>query len=135
MDSLGGGSKALMIPNISPAMAYVEETMTLNYPARAMMIKNKPIIYVDNKEQILYNLKRKIQLLKLENEYLKEKLRKITGMSVEASRSSAFSTKSESNKLPALAKASYNATSIIQEYDFEKKRLKEENLQLTAKIL
>ena len=36
-----------------------------------MNIKNKPIIQVDAKEQIIFNLKREIQLLGMENQYLK----------------------------------------------------------------
>lgn len=73
MDSLGGTSKALMIACISPSHMWGEETIsTLNYATRTMNIKNKPIIQMDAKEQIIYNLKREITLLKLENEYLKE---------------------------------------------------------------
>ena len=44
-DSLGGTSKALMIACISPSGAYADETLcTLNYAARVMNIKNKPVI-------------------------------------------------------------------------------------------
>lgn len=47
MDSLGGNSKALMIACISPSATYFEETLsTMNYAARTMNIKNKPIIQV-----------------------------------------------------------------------------------------
>jgi kinesin family protein 12 len=73
MDSLGGTSKALMIACVSPSNVYSDETVsTLNYATRTMNIKNKPIIQMDAKEQIIYNLKREIHLLRLENEYLKE---------------------------------------------------------------
>lgn len=45
MDSLGGNSKALMIACISPSAVYFDETLsTMNYAARTMNIKNKPII-------------------------------------------------------------------------------------------
>ena len=37
-----------------------------------MNIKNKPIVMMDAKEQIIFNLKREIQLIKMENSYLKE---------------------------------------------------------------
>lgn len=64
-----------MIACVSPSDAYLEETMsTLNYAARTMNIKNKPVIQMDEKEQIIFNLRREIQLLKMENEYLKDKL-------------------------------------------------------------
>ena len=52
---------------------YGEETIsTLNYATRTMNIKNKPVVQMDAKEQIIYNLKREIFLLKLENDYLKD---------------------------------------------------------------
>jgi kinesin family protein 12 len=61
MDSLGGTSKALMIACISPSNQYAEETLsTLSYAARAMNIKNKPVVQMDPKEQIIFNLKREI---------------------------------------------------------------------------
>jgi len=60
-DSLGGTSKALMIACISPSETYLDETTsTLNYATRTMNIKNKPILQVDAKEQIIFNLKREI---------------------------------------------------------------------------
>lgn len=60
-DSLGGTSKALMIACVSPSEAYVDETIsTLNYATRTMNIKNKPILQMDAKEQIIFNLKREI---------------------------------------------------------------------------
>ena len=62
-----------MIACVSPSEVYVEETIsTLNYATRTMNIKNKPILQMDPKEQIIFNLKREIQLLKMENGYLKE---------------------------------------------------------------
>lgn len=45
MDSLGGTSKAIMIACVTPASLYADETMsTLNYAARTMNIKNRPVI-------------------------------------------------------------------------------------------
>lgn len=80
MDSLGGASKALMIACISPSHQWSEETIsTLNYATRTMNIKNKPVIQMDAKEQIIYNLKREIQLLKLENEYFKDTIYRLNG--------------------------------------------------------
>jgi len=80
MDSLGGTSKALMIACVSPSHMWSEETIsTLNYATRTMNIKNKPVIQMDAKEQVIYNLKREIYLLKLENEYLKEQVYRLNG--------------------------------------------------------
>jgi len=60
-DSLGGTSKALMIACVSPSEVYQEETVsTLNYATRTMNIKNKPVLQMDAKEQIIFNLKREI---------------------------------------------------------------------------
>ena len=68
MDSLGGTSKCLMIACVSPSMTYYEETFsTLNYATRTMNIKNKPVIQMDPKEQIIFNLKKENKLLRLEN--------------------------------------------------------------------
>jgi kinesin family protein 12 len=67
-----------MIACVSPSDVYVEETMsTLNYATRTMNIKNKPVIQMDAKDQIIYNLRREIQLLKMENDYLKGKLYRV----------------------------------------------------------
>ena len=64
-----------MIACVSPSDVYAEETMsTLNYATRTMNIKNKPVIQMDAKDQIIFNLRREIQLLKMENDYLKGKL-------------------------------------------------------------
>lgn len=79
-DSLGGTSKALMIACISPSSTYADETLcTLNYACRVMNIKNKPVIQLDAKEQIIYNLRKEIDLLKLENNFLKTKVQEFNG--------------------------------------------------------
>jgi kinesin family member 12 len=80
MDSLGGTSKALMIACVSPSSAYVEETLsTLSYASRTMNIKNKPVIQMDAKEQIIFNLRREIHLLQVENQFLKDTVHKLNG--------------------------------------------------------
>jgi hypothetical protein len=79
-DSLGGTSRALMIACVSPSETYADETIsTLNYATRTMNIKNKPIVQVDAKEQVIFNLKREIQLLQLENQYLKGQIMQLNG--------------------------------------------------------
>ena len=66
MDSLGGTSKALMLACASPSSAYFEETMnTLNYATRTMNIKNKPVVQMEEKDQIIYGLMRERDLLRL----------------------------------------------------------------------
>ena len=59
MDSLGGTSKALMIACMTPSDNYLEETVsTLNYAARVMNIKNKPVVQRDAKDQIIFSFKK-----------------------------------------------------------------------------
>ena len=80
MDSLGGSSKALMIACVSPSGIYSEETIsTLNYATRTMNIKNKPIIQMDPKEQVRFNLRREVHLFRLENKFLRKSLAKYVG--------------------------------------------------------
>ena len=77
MDSLGGTSKALMIACIGPSSVYFDETLsTMNYAARTMNIKNKPVVQMDQKDQIINNLQREIDLLRMENRYLREQLQR-----------------------------------------------------------
>lgn len=137
MDSLGGTSKALMLACVSPASAYAEETAsTLNYAGRAMNIKNKPVIQMDSKEQILFSIKREIQLLRMENEYLKEQLYRVTGgmppLMVDYARNRAPSAKSGNGKLPPIPNPPHmqSGAAIVEEYQKEINRIKEENGQL-----
>lgn len=44
-----------------------------------MNIKNKPVIQMSQKDQIIVNLKREIELFKMENKWLKQQLHKISG--------------------------------------------------------
>lgn len=79
MDSLGGSSKALMVACVSPSSVYFDETLsTLNYATRTMNIKNKPVIQMEEKDQIIYGLIRERDLLRLENQYLREQIDKST---------------------------------------------------------
>jgi hypothetical protein len=120
MDSLGGNSKALMIACISPAASYVEETMsTLNYATRAMNIKNKPLLQVDSSEQLIMNMRREAQLLRLENEYLKDQLNRASGGMPPLMVDFANSYNQEGQPNPA-----------YQELQFELSKLKEENARV-----
>ena len=130
MDSLGGTAKALMIACITPADAYADESLsTLNYAARTMNIKNKPVVQMDTKEQVVYNLRREIHLLKLENEYLKEQLSRVSaGMPPLETRS-----RRQANKLPPIQHPAHEQEPggvIMQEYTVEIERLQRENQEL-----
>jgi len=69
-----------MIACVSPSEVYTDETIsTLNYATRTMNIKNKPVLQMDAKEQVIFNQKKEIQLLKMENNYLKEQVTRLNG--------------------------------------------------------
>jgi kinesin family protein 12 len=138
MDSLGGTAKAIMVACVTPAATYCEETLsTLSYASRTMNIKNKPIVQMDSKAQIIYNFRREIELLKLENEYLKEQLYRVTGGLPPARLDIAprgNSAKSSNGKLPPIPNpphASQTAQQMVNEYKGEIERLKLENSQLS----
>ena len=59
-----------MISCVSPSGIYHDETLsTLNYATRTMNIKNKPVIQMDQQEQVIYNLNKENELLKMENQF------------------------------------------------------------------
>ncbi|KAI8915551.1 P-loop containing nucleoside triphosphate hydrolase protein [Gorgonomyces haynaldii] len=73
--SLTGHGQALMIACVSPMLSNVTETAkTLRYASRAKNIQNKPILQIDPKEGIVYDLKKEIEDLKRENLQLKQVL-------------------------------------------------------------
>eukprot|EP00163_Fabomonas_tropica_P013832 TRINITY_DN2542_c0_g2_i2.p1 TRINITY_DN2542_c0_g2~~TRINITY_DN2542_c0_g2_i2.p1 ORF type:complete len:640 (-),score=107.13 TRINITY_DN2542_c0_g2_i2:122-2041(-) len=73
MDSLGGRALTLMIACCSPSHTSEEFTMgTLKYAKRAKRIRNKPVVQMDEREQLIQELKRENRILKLENQYLRE---------------------------------------------------------------
>lgn len=66
-----------MISCISPSAVYYDETLnTLSYATRTMNVKNKPVIQMDDKSQSIYNLTRENELLKMENQFLREQLQR-----------------------------------------------------------
>ena len=68
-----------MVACVSPASAYADETLsTLNYATRTMNIKNKPVVQMEEKDQIIYGLARERDLLRLENQYLREQIEKVS---------------------------------------------------------
>jgi len=88
-DSLGGSSLALMFACTSPVDIYTDETIsTLNYASRVMNIKNKPVVQMGPKDSIIVNLKREIELFKMENRWLKVQLNQISGGEFEIESSS-----------------------------------------------
>ena len=63
-DSLGGNGLALMIACVSPASYNLMETLkTLRYASRAKSIKNRPVIQMDAREELIMQLKRQVKAL------------------------------------------------------------------------
>lgn len=64
-----------MVACASPSSVYYEETLsTLSYATRTMNIKNKPVIQMEEKDQVIYGLQRERDILRLENQYLREQI-------------------------------------------------------------
>jgi len=100
-----------MIACINPSAVYLEETLsTLSYATRTMSIKNKPILQVDSKSQIVMDLTRENELLKMENQYLREQLQRVTnGLPIDMPN---FSPNKKNPKiLPPLSSDKKNASS------------------------
>lgn len=71
-DSLGGNSNTYMIACVSPAESNYEESLsTLKYAARAMNIKNTPVVNRDPQSAMISQLKQKIFELEAENKKLR----------------------------------------------------------------
>ena len=125
MDSLGGAARTLMIACVSPATVYVEETMsTLNYASRAMNIKNRPLLQVDSTEQTIIGLRRELHMLRLQNEFLKDQVRRTSGGMPPMMVDFANSYNQESSVPPI---------PLVQELQFEFQKLTEEGMLLREK--
>eukprot|EP00825_Cyclidium_porcatum_P038331 TRINITY_DN4421_c0_g1_i4.p1 TRINITY_DN4421_c0_g1~~TRINITY_DN4421_c0_g1_i4.p1 ORF type:complete len:230 (+),score=45.51 TRINITY_DN4421_c0_g1_i4:124-813(+) len=150
MDSLGGTAKALMIACVSPSVVYYEETLsTMNYAARTMNIKNRPVVQMDQKDQIIYNLQREIELLRMENKYLREQLQRVSNnLPIELPDFFQSSTTNKQSSLPPISKDPNSQSTkmlnqnegdyqveipinkIVQEYQLELYRIRQENDEL-----
>jgi len=74
-DSIGGEGFTLMIACISPSSSAMQDTVnTLRYANRAKNIKNKPVVKMDSREQLIISMKREMKLLKAENVYFRQQL-------------------------------------------------------------
>ncbi|EPZ35610.1 kinesin-domain-containing protein [Rozella allomycis CSF55] len=71
-DSLGGNGYTLMIACISPSSYNLNESLkTLRYANRAKNIRNKPVIQMDPRDELIMQYKRENKILKSENLYLR----------------------------------------------------------------
>ncbi|KRX04696.1 P-loop containing nucleoside triphosphate hydrolase [Pseudocohnilembus persalinus] len=142
MDSLGGNAKALMIACVSPSQVYFDETLsTMNYAARTMNIKNKPVVQMDQKDQIIFNLQREIELLRMENKYLREQLQRVSnGLPIEIPD---FLPNKKGQLPPLKSSQSTNRpldeysgdvpiNKLVSEYQIEMNRLNMENSELRS---
>jgi kinesin family member 12 len=66
-----------MIACVSPSVAYYEETLsTLTYATSIMNIKNKPVIQMEEKDQLIMSLTEERDLLRQENQFLREQIQR-----------------------------------------------------------
>ncbi|KAJ3023049.1 Kinesin- protein 12 [Thoreauomyces humboldtii] len=71
-DSLGGSGLALMIACVSPSPNHINETLkTLRYAQRTKRIKNRPVVNMDPRDELVETLTAQVTQLRIENEYLK----------------------------------------------------------------
>ncbi|KAJ1486563.1 P-loop containing nucleoside triphosphate hydrolase protein [Baffinella frigidus] len=75
MDSIGGTSLTVMLACVSPSSAHVSEALrTLNYATSAKNIKNKPVVLLDPQQNMVEELRKEIQSLRVENKALRDAL-------------------------------------------------------------
>lgn len=68
-DSFGGEALCLMVTCINPAHAFAEESLnSLNYAQKAMNIRNRPIVRLDERQKVVQDLKTENAALKRELE-------------------------------------------------------------------
>lgn len=138
MDSLGGQSLTLMIACISPAGEYLEETLsTLNYATRANNIRNRPVIQVDAKAQLVYTLKRENAQLRVENQELRRQLESSSGRLILPDINEPPRELNKSSQSPLVAQRMSRlqpqySSIISSERRYE--QVVEENIQLSKKI-
>mmetsp|Transcript_7902 Transcript_7902/g.17453 ORF Transcript_7902/g.17453 Transcript_7902/m.17453 type:complete len:1067 (-) Transcript_7902:40-3240(-) len=66
-ESFGGESMCLMVTCISPAMSFAEESVnSLRYATKAMNIRNMPVVRLDERQQLVHDLRAENLQLKRE---------------------------------------------------------------------
>ncbi|KAI3641021.1 hypothetical protein MIR68_001899 [Amoeboaphelidium protococcarum] len=143
-ETLGGNGLALMIACVSPSSVNLNETLnTLRYASRARKIQNKPVLQMDPREELILNLRKQIQQLKVDNDTLSGLVDSFTARESEQADKSllekqlneaheAISHYLEENK--ALSKQKDEIYSDKEKMSRENKNLLEENDRLIAKI-
>ena len=73
MDSLGGACRTLFIACVTPSNRFVDESIrTIKYAMRTRNIVNSiPVVRMDPREQVMYELRSEIEALRQENDRLK----------------------------------------------------------------
>uniref|UniRef100_A0A7S4S105 Kinesin-like protein n=1 Tax=Alexandrium monilatum TaxID=311494 RepID=A0A7S4S105_9DINO len=82
-ESFGGESLCLMVTCISPSTKFAEESInSLNYAQKAMNIRNRPVVCLDEKEQLVHDLKTENAALRKELEEYRMRFAATAGMGV-----------------------------------------------------
>lgn len=83
-ESFGGEALCLMVTCISPAGGFAEESLnSLNYAQKAMNIRNRPVVRLDEKQQLLHDLKTENAALRKELECYRMKYGPLSPRSLE----------------------------------------------------
>lgn len=84
-ESFGGEALCLMVTCISPAMVFAEESLnSLNYAQKAMNIRNRPVVRLDERQQLLHDLQTENAALRRELEVYRAKFGVLSPRTLEA---------------------------------------------------
>lgn len=130
-EGLRGNSVTLLLACVTPSSYNVSESLnTLRYASRAKQIHTKPVVIYDPREKIIFSMKKELEILRNENQYLRRKLDFPTKSNTE-SRSKLLANSSP----PASDSLSLNTEErslyeMLQEYMVENETLRAENRDL-----
>ncbi|XP_014770849.1 kinesin-like protein KIF12 isoform X1 [Octopus bimaculoides] len=132
-ESLSGAGVVLLIACITPSSYSVTETInTLRYSTRAKCILTKPVVAFDPREKYIGTLKKELQILRNENQYLKNQLSfpTVSQNQVQSKDKQTITEKLKqySQMTPKLVESSLYE--MLQEYMVENESLRSENRQL-----
>ncbi|XP_036369134.1 kinesin-like protein KIF12 isoform X2 [Octopus sinensis] len=132
-ESLSGAGVVLLIACITPSSYSVTETInTLRYSTRAKCILTKPVVAFDPREKYIGTLKKELQILRNENQYLKTQLSfpTVSQNQVQSKDKQTITEqlKQDSQMTPKLVESSLYE--MLQEYMVENESLRSENRQL-----
>lgn len=74
-EGLRGNSVTLLLACVTPSSYNASESLnTLRYASRAKQIHTNPVVIYDPREKIIFSMKKELEILRNENQYLRRKL-------------------------------------------------------------